>query len=129
MPMTLAQRAVAACVGVWGASLMIGANYAPNLPLIDRSAPAVFVVLGLLGVVAAVGIIRRESWGRLLGVLFAILVVVLALGPIAGSLIRDGALDASDVVMWGVYVAVIGFILFELLRRWPFPVHPAFSAR
>jgi hypothetical protein len=84
-----------------------GLEAAITLPLLG-SVSLVWLALGILDLAAAAGVLRRDTWGRYLGVVAvvaSVIVVILSAGTL-------GALSALSLVF-------PLFVLFTLWRRWP----------
>ena len=71
--------------------------------------PFVWILLGVLAIVAAFGVLRRRVWGRYLG----IALVILSIGTTL--------LISRNLASGAVSVLIDAVVLFALWRRWPTP--------
>lgn len=104
----------AAFLALEGITTIVYAGFLPP-PIIDAGVtvpflghlPFVWLAAGALALVAAIGVFRRRTWGRYLGIVSAIVTLVSALATTTSL--------ASSATALGFPL----LILFVLWRRWP----------
>jgi hypothetical protein len=105
---------VALWLGFSGAITALYAGFVPLLPpVVDRPEPAISTALGVLGILAAVGVWQIRDWGRWLGLGLTFVMIV---RDLALAIAPDGSGTELAVVM-GIMLDVL--VLGVLLVRWP----------
>jgi hypothetical protein len=112
-------------LGVTGVVWLAYSGVAPLMPpILTGVYPPVAMAVGVIFLVASVGVFGLRSWGRWLGIVLgiALLAQTAVTGPYAVSLAAGpGARDVTVVVLADVVlpVAVAVLILVGLVFRWP----------
>ena len=110
---------VAGLLALAGASSIAYSGFLPIPPISDVPTPLAWQASGLFELAAAIGVFRRQVWGRVLGVFVAGVGLVQAVFLAAAQLSTSNA----PVFVVGATLALSGacgvFILWVLLRRWP----------
>jgi hypothetical protein len=123
-------RIVAILIGLDG---LLGILYSGFLPLLPPIAnlpePLVSSAIGLVGLVAAVGVWRWQTWGRWLGIAITLWSVVRTIGAIAilGGMAPAGAATVTPDPLLDVILplTIDVIILAVLVARWPRPMAPS----
>jgi hypothetical protein len=110
---------VAVLLAFSGAMAIFYAGFLPMPPLSDAPVPLAWQVLGVIEMVAAIGVFRQQAWGRALGV--AIVAVSLGLAVLRPASQASGAGAPEILATLALDVAPGVFVLWVLLRRWPSP--------
>lgn len=124
MRTTLGHRLVVLWLGLTGVSAIAYAGFMSLPPVWEQPIPPVWWVFGAVSLAAAVGVLRRADWGRLLAV---VMVAGYALWAVWVEVywMRDGDLSAW-FTEWRwlnpvVTVTVAALALWWLVTRWPSP--------
>ncbi len=114
-------RVVALLMAYNAVSLLIAPT--PLVPLWQGQPPIDAIIVGVLGLIAMVGILRCDPrWGRKLGIgLVVVMTVLWAISVVRFLTTMDAAWSGiwTVVGIWAVGLAITGFMLFELVWRWP----------
>ena len=104
----------AAFLAIQGLNTILYAGFIPppisdagvSVPLLGQL-PFVWIVMGGSALVAAVGVIRRRTWGRVLGIGSEIAAIAAVL------------VTAPSLLLALPTLAIANVVLFALWRRWP----------
>lgn len=106
------QTLVAGILALGGGAAILYAGLLPIPPFSSVPVPLAWQVLGVTGLVAAVGVFRGQAWGRALGV--SVVAIDLAL-----LVLRAVASSPLDISLNTIFSGVLDvFVLWVLLRRW-----------
>jgi hypothetical protein len=111
------QKVVAIVLGLSGVSAILYAGMLPLPPFSSKPVPLAGEVLGVMTLIAAVGIFRLQPWGRVLGIIVVAIGMALAVLRVVAR-----AADAdpmATVVSLVLGLAVDSIVLWVLLRYWP----------
>jgi hypothetical protein len=121
---TLGQWLVAIFLALVSASSILYAGYM-TLPLVEQAVEVVWWVVGVTGLVAAVGVLRCAAWARVLGISVLVAYAAWAISSEVRSMVGVDILDLlsrwSDLLI----LVVVSLALWWLVRRWPSPQHAA----
>lgn len=122
-------RIAALLIGLEGLLGLLYGGIVPLLPpVVNVPEPMVASLLGLVGLVAAVGLWRWQTWGRWLGIAITLWSVARSIGAIAilaGAAPAGTAVPVPDPLLDVIVPLTIdGIILVVLVTRWPGRVQP-----
>jgi len=115
-------RVAAILLGLWGTQTLVsGYFYGITLLPAPLDGPVVSLVVGLAAIAAAIGILRAEAWARALGLMVMAVWALELLVAIARSVTPplDLASNWPAVASWAIGLTLFGFVVRELLSRWP----------
>lgn len=123
---TLGQRLVVIWLGLTGVFTLLYAGFLPLSPLSEQLITPVWWIVGAVAIAAAVGVLRRAAWGRLLAVIVVVFFTVWAIGNQVHWVWMDLGDLSVRLADWGwlnpaITVAVGSLSLWWLVRRWPPP--------
>lgn len=108
-----AQTLTSGILALNGVTTILYASILP-LPLLGYAGAPVWALIGAISLVAAVGVFRRRSWGRLTG-------VVLLAGALVYAVMANAEAFADPnwpLVLFLLGQAPTAFGMWALLRRW-----------
>jgi hypothetical protein len=126
-------RIVAILVGLDGLLGILYAGFIPLLPPVaNQPEPVASTAMGLVGLIAAVGLWRWQAWGRWLGIAITLWSVARSIGAIAilgGFASTGGAVPVPDPLLDVIIPLTIdAIILVVLATRGPARTLPGGSA-
>lgn len=117
LPRTRLQVLAAGLLALGGGLAILYAGFLPIPPFSDVPVPPAMQAFGVVGLAAAIGVFRRQAWGRALGV--AVVVADLALAGFRVAAQAPGSSQLNVVVSLALSVVPDVIVLWVLLRRWP----------
>jgi hypothetical protein len=121
---TLGQRLVVVWLVLTGASTLLYADFVSLPPLSERPVPLLWWAVGAVTLAAAVGVLRRATWGRLVGIGIAVFSALFTVWPQVYWLWAREE-DLSAWLMEGrwlvpaITLALAVLALWWLVARWP----------
>ncbi len=118
---TRSQMLAAAILALGGGLTILYADFMPFPPFSDAPVPLLWRGFGILGLVAAGGVLLGRLWGRAIGLGVMTVDLVLLVFRMMAQVPALDALDLLANVTVSIVVTAVPdlFVVWLLLRRWP----------